>query len=96
MRVSIPPSAPDNRTDARLSLVPLAPTNPFDCLTAREYEVLQLLSTGATNAQMARTLTLSEGTIRNVVAHVTYKLGVADRTQAALLGCRAGLSWPPD
>lgn len=64
----------------------------FARLTPREYEILQLLATGATNAQMAQRLALSEGTIRNVVARVTCKLGVADRTQAALLGYRAGLA----
>jgi DNA-binding NarL/FixJ family response regulator len=63
----------------------------FDTLTTREFDVMRLLSTGATNAQMANALDLSEGTVRNVVARVTCKLGVADRTQAALLGYRAGL-----
>jgi DNA-binding NarL/FixJ family response regulator len=64
---------------------------PFDCLTERESEVLRLLAGGATNAEMGRTLDLAEGTIRNVVAHVTVKLGVADRTQAALVAFHAGL-----
>ena len=63
----------------------------FDSLTTREFDVMRLLSTGATNAQMASALELSEGTVRNAVARVTCKLGVADRTQAALLGYRAGL-----
>jgi DNA-binding NarL/FixJ family response regulator len=60
-------------------------------LTSREFDIMRLLSTGATNAQIARVLELSEGTVRNAVARVTCKLGVADRTQAALLGYRAGL-----
>ena len=64
----------------------------FPSLTAREFEVLRLLSSGATNVQMARNLELCEGTIRNVVARLTVKLGVADRTQAALLGFRSGLA----
>jgi DNA-binding NarL/FixJ family response regulator len=63
----------------------------FESLSAREFDVLRLLATGATNAQMARTLNLSEGTIRNAIARLTRKLGVADRTQAALLASRAGL-----
>ena len=74
-----------------LPLLQVVRGDPFECLTRREYEILQLLSTGATNAQMASRLTLSEGTIRNVIARVTCKLGVADRTQAALLGYQAGL-----
>jgi DNA-binding NarL/FixJ family response regulator len=65
--------------------------NVFDCLTTREFDILRLLSTGATNAQIANVLELSEGTVRNAVARVTCKLGVVDRTQAALLGYRAGL-----
>jgi DNA-binding NarL/FixJ family response regulator len=60
-------------------------------LRPREWEVLNLLATGATNAEMAERLQLAEGTIRNVVATLTCKLGVADRTQAALLAAREGL-----
>jgi DNA-binding NarL/FixJ family response regulator len=66
--------------------------NGFESLTTREREVLQLLATGATNAQIAGALGLSEGTIRNTVARLTCKLGLADRTQAALLAYRAGLA----
>jgi DNA-binding NarL/FixJ family response regulator len=66
--------------------------NTPDSLTARESDVFRLLATGATNADMARILELAEGTIRNVVARVTVKLRVADRTQAALLAYRAGLT----
>ena len=60
-------------------------------LRPREWQVLGLLATGATNAEIATALSLAQGTVRNVVAHLTVKLGVADRTQAALLGARAGL-----
>lgn len=63
----------------------------FETLSARELQILRLLATGATNAEMAHTLNLSEGTIRNAIARMTRKLGVADRTQAALLASRAGL-----
>jgi DNA-binding NarL/FixJ family response regulator len=64
---------------------------PLPALRPREWEVLNLLAIGATNAEMAYALQLAEGTIRNVVATLTFKLGVADRTQAALLAARAGL-----
>jgi len=84
-------TTPDEHTQARAMLKHVR-THTFDCLTAREYEVLRLLATGATNAQIARALTLSEGTIRNAIARVTCKLGLADRTQAALLGYRAGVA----
>jgi DNA-binding NarL/FixJ family response regulator len=69
-----------------LSVVPI---EPFASLTDRESEVLHLLAGGATNANIARALGLAEGTVRNVVARITVKLGVADRTQAALLAFHA-------
>lgn len=65
-------------------------TNAFESLTPREHDVLRLLATGAINPEIARQLGLSEGTVRNLVARVTCKLGVADRTQAALLGYKVG------
>ena len=74
----------------------LVRTNPFASLTQGELGVLELLATGATNAQMAHVLGRSEGTIRNITARLTVKLGVVDRTQAALLGFRAGLGRPYD
>jgi DNA-binding NarL/FixJ family response regulator len=54
-------------------------------LTGRERVVLRLLAQGQTNAEIAATLQLSEGTVRNQVSRVLTKLDVADRTQAALL-----------
>jgi DNA-binding NarL/FixJ family response regulator len=65
-------------------------------LRRREWEVLNLLATGATNADMAKRLQVAEGTIRNVVAKLTVKLGVADRTQVALLALQEGLGEPED
>ena len=85
------PDSPPTRGRHIVPSVDALRVAPFESLTTREFEILQLLASGATNAQMARRLTLSEGTIRNVIARLTCKLGVADRTQAALLGCRAGL-----
>jgi DNA-binding NarL/FixJ family response regulator len=60
-------------------------------LRPREWEVLNLLATGATNAEIATSLNLAEGTVRNMVANMIIKLRVADRTQAALLAVREGL-----
>lgn len=60
-------------------------------LSDREREVLQLLATGLSNADIAQTLFLSEGTVRNYVSVILSKLDVADRTQAAILAMRAGL-----
>jgi DNA-binding NarL/FixJ family response regulator len=60
-------------------------------LSDREREVLVLLARGLSNADIALRLYLSEGTVRNYVSAILSKLGVADRTQAAVLALRAGL-----
>ena len=60
-------------------------------LSEREHEVLGLLARGLNNADIAQTLFLSEGTVKNYVSIIFSKLGVADRTQAAVLAIRTGL-----
>jgi DNA-binding NarL/FixJ family response regulator len=60
-------------------------------LSEREREVLGLLGSGLSNAEIAQTLFLSDGTVKNYVSIILSKLGVADRTQAALVAIRAGL-----
>jgi DNA-binding NarL/FixJ family response regulator len=67
-------------------------TSIADDLSEREREVLGLLSRGLTNAQIAQRLYLSEGTVRNYVSAILAKLDVTDRTQAALLALRYGLT----
>ncbi len=61
-------------------------------LTDRELDVLRLLGRGLSNAAIADQLYLSEGTVRNYVSALLAKLRVADRTQAAVLAVRHGLS----
>jgi DNA-binding NarL/FixJ family response regulator len=61
-------------------------------LSEREREVLRLLANGLSNTDIAQTLFLSDGTVKNYVSSIFSKLGVADRTQAALLAIRAGLA----
>jgi DNA-binding NarL/FixJ family response regulator len=63
-----------------------------DSLTEREREVLGLLGRGYSNAAIASHLGLTEGTVRNHVSAVLGKLGVSDRTQAALIALRSGLA----
>ena len=60
-------------------------------LTPREVEVLRLLSRGQTNPQIARNLMISRGTAKIHVQHIISKLGVSDRTQAAVRAIEAGL-----
>jgi DNA-binding NarL/FixJ family response regulator len=60
-------------------------------LSEREREVLGLLGKGLSNADIAARIYLSEGTVRNYVSSIFEKLGVTDRTQAAVLAIRSGL-----
>jgi NarL family two-component system response regulator LiaR len=62
-----------------------------DDLTAREREVLRLMVEGLANKQIAQRLGIGEKTIKTHVSRVLAKLGVADRTQAAVLAIREGL-----
>lgn len=57
----------------------------ISALTGRERQVLDLLADGRSNREIARLLTVSEKTVKTHVSSVLAKLGVADRTQAALL-----------
>jgi DNA-binding NarL/FixJ family response regulator len=60
-------------------------------LTPREHEVLELIARGQSNKRIALALGISEKTVKTHVGHVLAKLGVTDRTQAALLAVRDGL-----
>jgi DNA-binding NarL/FixJ family response regulator len=64
---------------------------PTERLTPREREVLALIARGMPNKLIARELEISEKTVKTHVGHVLAKLGVADRTQAALQAVREGL-----
>jgi len=66
-----------------------------DPLTPREREVLGLIGRGMANKLIARELSLSEKTVKAHVSNILAKLGVNDRTQAALYAVRAGLVAPP-
>ncbi|HNV14154.1 MAG: response regulator transcription factor [Actinomycetales bacterium] len=74
-------------TSADVDPVGLAP----EPLTARETEVLRLLSGGYSNREIAAAMFLAEGTIKNHVSAVLLKLGVRDRTRAVLRGLELGL-----
>lgn len=74
-------------TSADVDPVGLAP----EPLTARETEVLRLLSGGYSNREIAEAMFLAEGTVKNHVSAVLLKLGVRDRTRAVLRGLELGL-----
>jgi len=62
-----------------------------DTMSAREVEVLSLVSKGSSNKEIARQLRLSEATIKSHLLHIFAKLGVSDRTQAVTLAVRKGI-----
>jgi len=55
-------------------------------LTEREIEILRLLASGLSNREIARALTLADGTVKNHVSNLISKLGARDRTHAVLKG----------
>jgi DNA-binding NarL/FixJ family response regulator len=65
--------------------------HPADELTPREKSVLELIARGRSNKQIASELQLTEGTVKGYVSAVLEKLGVDDRTQAALYAVKHGL-----
>ena len=61
-------------------------------LTERELEVLQLLSKGNSNQEIATALTISEGTVKFHINNILSKLGAKDRTQAVIMALKKGLA----
>jgi len=64
---------------------------PPGLLTPREVEVLRLLARGQTNREIARELSIALSTVKNHVQHIITKLGVSDRTQAAVRAVELGV-----
>ncbi len=76
---------------SRLRPASASPTSLAEPLSGREREILALLAQGLSNKQIAARLHLAEGTVKNYVSNILGKLGVTDRTQAALKARDLGL-----
>jgi DNA-binding NarL/FixJ family response regulator len=63
---------------------------PHASLTKREADILRLIAEGRSNKEIALALSLTEGTVKGYVSTIFDKLGVADRTQAALYAVKHG------
>ena len=86
----------DTAVAARLveAIAQPAGEEPREQLTPREREVLELIGRGLSNKRIALELGVSEKTVKTHVGHLLAKLGVTDRTQAALHAMRTGLLSP--
>ena len=86
-----------SRLVAELARSPLPredePEDDSEILSGREIEVTKLVGQGATNAEIAAKLYISEGTAKNNVSKILRKLGLRDRTQLALYAARR---WPEE
>jgi DNA-binding NarL/FixJ family response regulator len=70
---------------------PIQPSSEPAGLTAREYEVLQLLVVGQTNDKIGKTLYVSPRTVSVHVTHILRKLGARNRTEVAAIADQKGL-----
>jgi DNA-binding NarL/FixJ family response regulator len=83
---------PDAQRALMLQATFAATQLPHRDLTDREMQVLRLIAQGRSNKEIGRMLHLTEGTVKGYVSAVLAKLGVADRTQAALYAVKHGLA----
>ncbi len=83
------PAAPPIAHAAAAASSPVAPA--VEELTPREREVLRLLATGSSNREIGAQLFISEGTVKNHISNILGRLGLRDRTQAAIYAKEHGL-----
>lgn len=88
---SLFPTQPLNHTPALADTETPAAVRPPSELSNRELEVVRLIATGATNREIAERLVISEGTVKNHISNILSRLGLRDRTQAAIYAREHGL-----
>jgi len=77
---------------ARLTTKRVVNSNALtEALSEREVEILRLIASGASNREIAASVFLAEGTVKNHVTNILGKLGVRDRTQATIKAVELGL-----
>jgi DNA-binding NarL/FixJ family response regulator len=86
--------AATERLVARFAQPPTESPRSLDELTEREREILRLLATGLSNAELAESLFLSETTVKTHVSSILRKLRVRDRVQAVIAAYDSGLVSP--
>ena len=70
---------------ARMHKTPAVPSDPLASLTAREEEILRLVSSGLSNKEVARRVNLQERTVKHHMTQILQKLHLRNRTEAAIL-----------
>jgi DNA-binding NarL/FixJ family response regulator len=91
-RPTPPPSAVENLLAAPTPAVRTPDGFPVEELTEREREILRQVARGASNREIGEALFITEGTVKNHVSNILSKLGLRDRTQAALYAREHGLA----
>jgi DNA-binding NarL/FixJ family response regulator len=79
---------------AKQGVTPGAPDRRLEELTPREREVLELITRGSSNSEIAEALVIEESTVKTHVKRVLMKLGLRDRIHAVIFGYESGLTQP--
>jgi DNA-binding NarL/FixJ family response regulator len=87
-------TAPDGRAGAGTAGSPPRTSHITQLLTERECEVIRLVATGLSNAEIADRLCISPATAKTHVAHLLTKLDARDRVQLVIMAYQAGLAGP--